>query len=229
MPEPDETLDEEVEQETEAETDLRGAAGASAAKKARKERDEALREARDLKARLKKIEDADKSETERLRADLAELKERDRERESTVERDRADRERTDYVRRAAKELKFVDEDDTVALLRGHGLLDDIESEEDATTALKRIAKTKPHLVQRPEGEVQSRLDEILHDGKPSGPRKDEADPNGPKTGDEMYAMDDSDFLRWKLDHPEAYRQSLEGWTGNETHAAPPTPQVAIRR
>lgn len=229
MHEPDETLETEQEQEQqETEAELRGAAGASAAKKARKERDEALREARDLKARLKKLEDADKSETERLRGELADLKERDKERETAVETERTGRERAERVRKAAKALNFTDEDDTVALLRGHGLLDEIEDDADAERILKRFAKDKPHLVRSASAE-ESLLDKVLNNGKPSGPR----DPDAPvssrvKTGEEMYAMEDAEFLAWKRTDPEAYRQSLEGWTGNETIGSTPT-TVPIRQ
>ena len=226
MPEADETLDEELETEPAPEPDLRGAAAASALKKERKARQEAEKQTKELAARLKRIEDAEKSETERLRAELDDLKERDKERESAVERERTDRERADRVRRAAKELNFADEDDTVALLRGHGLLDDIESDEDATSTLKRLAKAKPHLVRTPGEENQSLLDRVLNDGKPAGPR-DTPDQSGAKTGDEMYGMTDEEFLAWREKDPAGYRKSLEGWTGNETHARLAAPQVGI--
>lgn len=224
---PDETT--EVELEAEPETDLRGAAGASAAKKARKERDEALREARDLKARLKKLEEADQSETERLRNELNELKDRDKEREASVTAERTDRERTERVRRAAKSLNFTDEDDTVALLRGHGLLEEIDDDADAERVLKRFAKDKPHLVRGANEENESLLDKVLNNGKPQNTRDQAPAGPGVKSGEEMYAMTDADFLAWRHNDPEGYKQSLEGWTGSELAVKPNAPVATIRQ
>lgn len=220
---------EELEQEQEAEVEDRpvaGAAAQSALKKERKARQDAEKRSRDLETRLKRIEDAEKSETERLRSELDELKERDRERETAVERDRADRERADYVRHAAKELKFADEDDTVALLRGHGLLEDIESEADAIATLKRIAKAKPHLVRSEQEQNSSLLDKVLNDGKPAGPRGDDPDQqSGVKTREQIYAMSDEAFDAWRQADPAAYHQSLDGLSGETV--AHQTPRTAI--
>jgi chromosome segregation ATPase len=195
--EPDETPDPELEtSETDDEPKLAGAAAQSALRKERKARADAERESKDLKNRLKKLEDADKSETERLRAELDELKQERAQERATVETERTDRERAERVRRAAKSLDFADEDDTVALLRGHGLLEDIDDDADAERVLKQFAKAKPHLVRKP-AETESLLDKVLNDGKPAGPR--EGDPPAavnPTDPDEIAALKTTDPKRY---------------------------------
>jgi hypothetical protein len=224
-PDPDETLDPELE--TEAEPKLAGAAATSALKKERKARAEAERDAKELRARFKKLEDAEKSENERLAARVQELEERDSERETAATRERDERTKRDVVRRAASE--FSDPEDAIAHLLLRDELTEIEDESDAKRALKQLAKDKPYLLKTQT--PQSPLDKVLQGGLPPG--QDELnkalnDPSRPKTGDEMYAMSDDEFTAWKRTYPAAYRASLEGWTGNEVVAAPPTQTAVIR-
>ena len=100
--EPDETLDGELE--TDDEPKLAGAAATSALRKDRKARQESERELRDLRARYKKIEDAEKSETERLRAEVDELRSERETEQAQVTAEREQRSKRDVVRRAAAEF-----------------------------------------------------------------------------------------------------------------------------
>lgn len=204
--------------ETTDDKPLAGAAATSALRKERKARQETEKELKALRDRFKKIEDAEKSETERLRAELDELRtEREHEqKQATAERE--ERSKRDVVRRAASE--FADPEDAIAHLSLRDALGDIEDEDDAKRALKQLAKDKPYLLKKPPS--GGPLDEVLHDGLPPGQAELDrrlSDPSRPKTGDEMYAMSDDEFLAWKRTYPDAYRQSLEGWTGNELIAS----------
>ncbi|HZL18707.1 MAG TPA: hypothetical protein VFG23_13275 [Polyangia bacterium] len=223
--EPDETLDGELE--TDDEPKLAGAAATSALRKERKARQESERELRDLRARFKKIEDAEKSETERLRAEVDELRSERETEQAQVTAEREVRSKRDVVRRAAGE--FADADDAIAALSLRGELDGIEDEADAKRALKQLATDKPYLLKQQH--PQSPLDKVLQGGLPPGQAElDKAlGSSGVKTGEEMYAMSDTDFMVWRRTDPEGYKKSLEGWTGNETAAAPRTETVAIRQ
>ena len=222
----DETSTTTDELETTTETELRGAAGASAAKKARKERDDAKRELSELRARFKRLEDAEKSEAERARAEADDYKQRFEALEERINSDQEQRTRMDHVRRAASE--FADPEDAIAHLSLRGELADIEDEADAKRALKTLAKDKPYLLKTQA--QTSPLDKVLNGGLPPGQAELNAalDPSSPKTGDEMYAMSDEEFLGWRRAYPDAYRKSIEGWTGNEL-AVKHTPTVGIRQ
>ena len=225
-PDPDEAL--EQEQETADEPKLAGAAATSALKKERKARQETERELRDLRARFKKIEDAEKSETERLRSELDDLKSEREQDQKQATAEREQRSKRDVVRRAASE--FADPEDAIAHLSLRDELAEIEDEADAKRALKQLAKDKPYLLKQ-QPAPGSPLDQVLQAGLPPGQAElnKALDPSTVKTGEEMYAMSDTDFMVWKRSNPEAYKKSLEGWTGNETSAAPRSPEVAIRQ
>lgn len=215
----DETSTTTDELETTETAPLAGAAATSALKKERKARQETERELRDLRARFKKIEDAEKSETERLRAELDEIKS-ERELEARqVKAEREERSKRDIIRRSASE--FADPEDAIAHLSLRDALGDIEDEDDAKRALKQLAKDKPYLL-KTQQTPGSPLDNVLKDGLPPGQKELDArlnDPSRPKTGEEMYAMSDDEFTAWKRTYPAAYRASLEGWTGSELAVA----------
>lgn len=195
---------------------LAGAALKSALEKERKERKELEQDLKALRKRLddadaaaekakKDAEDASKSEVERLAEQVARLTaERDQER-TQREADRLAGERVDRVRRLAGE--FADADDVVALLRGRGELDGIESDEDAKAVLDGLKAAKPHLLKRDA--TASGLEQVLRNGetvtRPDGEKSPE---RGALTWDELSRMSDEQLEALKKADPERYWTSV---------------------
>jgi chromosome segregation ATPase len=101
------------------------------------------KELADARARLKEIEDKDKSETERAasRAQEAEAK------LSAAEQRAADLALQMAVERAARKLNFIDEDDAFRLLDRKAVEMDADGEPaNVEKLLTTLAKAKPHLV-----------------------------------------------------------------------------------
>lgn len=207
----DPTETEGTETETSDEPRLSGAAAQSALKKERKARAEAEKRAKDLEARFKRLEDAEKTETERLRSELEDLKREQEQERARVERERVERERSDRVRRAARE--FDDPDDAVAILSARGDLDDIEDDRDAERAVKALAKEKPRLLKQQS--PPSAVEQVLQNGVPT-PAKPESAPNGTPqpagqylTPEQLVVMTDEQQQALKQSNPDLYRRSLE--------------------
>jgi chromosome segregation ATPase len=99
------------------------------------------------KARLKEIEDKDKSETEKLAAKATEASEK-----LTLAEARAqDLAIRLSVERAARKLSFIDEDDAYRLLDRKAVeMDDDGTPTNVEALLTALAKAKPHLVGQAE-------------------------------------------------------------------------------
>lgn len=95
------------------------------------------------KARLKEIEDKDKSETEKLAAKATEASEK-----LTAAEQRAQSLAIRLaVERAARKLEFIDEDDAFRLIDHRAVeMDDNGDPTNVEALLKDLAKAKPHLV-----------------------------------------------------------------------------------
>jgi hypothetical protein len=218
MTDDESTVDEATETETDGDRPLAGAAAQSALKKERKARQEAEKRERALADRLKKIEDAQLSETERFRQEAEDAARRLEELEQRVERDRTERMRSDVVRRAAKD--FADPEDAIAILATRGELDSIEDEKEAVAALKVLAKEKPHLLKQPES-APSGLEQVLKNGKPLQEQADESLRKGLDIipGEELVAMSETDLAALKRLNPKLYYASVDALGRNETEFA----------
>ena len=197
---------------------LAGAAAQSALKKERKARQEAERANKDLADRLKALEDQNLSEAERLRNENETLK-RERDEEHTrSESERTQRQRTDMVRKAAAKENFADADDIVALLRGLGSLDDIESESEAARVVKALAKDKPHLLRQGDAPDVTKpgIERVLKDGLPN--QDQSGKPLQQPQGDfvpplVLAAMTDDEQRALKSSNPSRYWRSIEALNG----------------
>lgn len=103
-------------------------------------------------ARLREIDDASKSETERLasKAQEAEAK------LTAAEQRAADLALQMAVERAARKLGFIDEDDAYRLIDRKAVeLDDDGEPKNVDALLKDLAKAKPHLIAAEDGKANS--------------------------------------------------------------------------
>lgn len=140
----------------------------------------------DLKSMMKDAEEAGLPEVEKLtkRLEAAEA------RASAAEKAQQDAEarvtgltKEQWVTAAARDLNFIDPED--ALNPRHIDLGVIESQEDAEKALKRLAKSKAHLV-KPDEPERPQIGRVLQDGKP-------ANGNGKQQGQAPADVDDPAF------------------------------------
>jgi hypothetical protein len=135
------------------------------------------KELADARARLKEIEDKDKSEVERLAGSAKEASEKLTAAEARAQ-DLAIRL---SVERAARKLNFIDEDDAYRLLDRKAVeMDEGGEPTNVEKLLADLAKAKPHLIQV-EGEAQKT-------GAAATQKVPHARPNGkPPTRDELVA------------------------------------------
>jgi hypothetical protein len=108
------------------------------------------KEAETLRARLKEIEDKDKSEVERLAGTARETSEK----LTAAEAKAQDLAIRLSVERAARKLNFIDEDDAYRLIDRRAVeMDDDGEPQNVEKLLTDLAKAKPHLV-KAEGDGQ---------------------------------------------------------------------------
>jgi hypothetical protein len=123
------------------------------------------REMADLKAQMEEASTAGLPELERIKARREGRQARRGGREARAGRETKaqNTQRERWVAAAAKD--FVDPDDAARFVD----LSDIESAEDAERAVKRVAKTKPHLLKGDEPKLPGR---VLENGRTATKKKD---------------------------------------------------------
>lgn len=132
-------------------------------KEAEKRASELEKKLADLTARLDEREAAGLPELERERKRAEQLEKRIQEAEQRAEQSeravqRTQRER--WIAAAAARENFVDPDDAARYLD----IDDVEDADQAERAVKRLAKSKQHLV-KPEDSGQPQIGRVLEGGK----------------------------------------------------------------
>lgn len=209
---------------------LAGAALKSALDKERKARKEletrlaAIESAAETER--KRLEDASKSDLDKLTAQVAALTtERDQER-SAREIAEHEQARVERVRRHAGE--FADADDVVALLRGKGILDSIEDDDVAQRVLAELKRDKPHLLR--QATTPTGLEQILQNGQPAPPAPPAGGPqqqqgNAPTdyiSTEKLVEMSPEQLKQLQRDNPALYRKSIEMFaSGQETYRTVP--------
>ena len=117
-------------------------------------------------ARLKEIDDASKSETERLASKATEAEQK----LAAAEQRAADLALRMAVERAARKLGFIDEDDAYRLLDREAVEDKDGEPANVEDLLKALAKAKPHLVKAEDGDkdAKPRTEKVPSTPKPNG-------------------------------------------------------------
>lgn len=118
-------------------------------------------------ARLKEIDDASKSETERLASKATEAEQK----LAAAEQRAADLALRMAVERAARKLNFIDEDDAYRLLDRKAVeMNDDGEPTNVEKLLTDLAKAKPHLVKAEDGDkdAKPRTEKVPSTPKPNG-------------------------------------------------------------
>lgn len=172
------------------------------------------RQRRELEERLSTLErereaarQKDLSESERLKEQVANLT-RENEQLKTAQQTR---DRADLVRSASKD--FTDPDEVVALLRGRGELEEIESESDAQRAVKALGERSPHLLRQKDAPDTSRLDRVLKDGLPNSERNGKSDNGRTLSRAELEALSTQEMADLIEKEPEVYNRSVAALSG----------------
>ena len=113
------------------------------------------------------------------------------------------------MRAAAKD--FADVEDVVDLLRGRGVIEEIEDARDAERAVKDLAKRSPHLLRRQESN-SSGLERVLENGRaPEGSKETGSKRDDGKyvTREELQKMSQDEVSQLIDREPEVWARSIK--------------------